>query len=445
MIPALRNRSAHWRILTDSAAVAVCLAIVKAAGALKVVILARAFGATDALDAYLMAFLLPSFLGETLTGSLPAALIPALIGVREQFGKPAMHRLIAGIAAAAILLLSTAALLLIAGSPVLLQLVAAGFSPQKRELTQQLFLMLSPMIPLSGLSIVWRAALNTEESFAIAALAPGCTPLLIIGVLSSVGPGAGVWILASATVAGMVLELTGLAWGMRQTGLPMLPRWRGWDPQIRSVARQHLPLIAVATIGNGTVLVDQSMAATLGPGSVSTLNYGSRLSSVLSGIAGGALSAVTLPQFSGMVATGDWTGLRRTLRTYYRLIAAIAIPGALLLIGISPWLVRILFQRGAFTAQDASLVSDVQRIAMVQAPLVIVNALLFRVVSSMQASAQLVRMALGALLLTVAGDYALRQWFGLPGIAITGVGVQSLMLVYLWFIVKTNVRRQAAC
>src|SRR4051812_27526109 len=157
-------------VLRDSAAVGLGLTIVKAAGALKIVFLARGFGTSDALDAYLVAFLLPSFASEVVVGSFSNALIPALIALREKRGRAVMERLRANLLSAVVVALTVVSVLLVLTAPLVLRILGADFGPAKLALAQGLFALLLPALPLSGFSTVWRAALNSEERFTAAAI-----------------------------------------------------------------------------------------------------------------------------------------------------------------------------------------------------------------------------------------------------------------------------------
>ena len=437
------RQSVTWRILKDSMFIGACLAAVKLAGAWKVILMARVFGATDALDAYLVAFLLPAFLGETIAGSMTGALIPSLIGMRERTGRSAMKRLMSSIASITIVVLSAGAMLLALCAPLILPLIGSGFGPAKRALAQSLFYELLPLIPMGGLSIVWRAALNAEERFTAPALAPGATPLVILAALSLSGAHPSIWLLAHCTVAGMALELVLLAIAIKHAGFPLRPRWFGWEPSLRGVAKDHLPLMAVAAIGHGNILIDQSLAALLGSGSVSALNYGTRLVTVIAGIAGGALSTAAQPKFSRMIAYADWSGLRKTVRTYVALVLLASVPVTVLLIAVSPQLVRILFLGGAFTASAAALVTAVQQFSMLQLPAFILVSMLQRLISSLQANALLMRLAFAALIVNTFGDYILMRSIGLPGIALASTLVQYLSMAYLLIVVSRQIRREA--
>ena len=63
----------------------------------------------------------------------------------------------------------------------------------------------------------------------------------------------------------------------------------------------------------GTAVIGQSMAAALGEGSVSILNYGTRLAGVLMAIGPAALGVTILPRFSYMAAARDSESLKQSL------------------------------------------------------------------------------------------------------------------------------------
>src|SRR5579862_3683669 len=66
-------------MLFDTLTVSAFTTLAKFMRAAKTVVLARVFGSGAALDSYLLAFLLPSFLADVFCGSLVPVLIPKLI------------------------------------------------------------------------------------------------------------------------------------------------------------------------------------------------------------------------------------------------------------------------------------------------------------------------------------------------------------------------------
>ena len=174
-----------------------------------------------------------------------------------------------------------------------------------------------------------------------------------------------------------------------------------------------------------TSLVGQSMAAMLGPGSVSVLAYGSKITALILGVGSIAISTAVLPHFSRMVARAEWDSVRHTLMTYARLIVVITLPVMFILIYFSEPLVRVLFQRGAFTEADTVLVAWVQGLFLLQIPVYVLGMLLVRLISALQANRILMWGAGINLLFNIVCNYFLMKWLGVGGLAL------STSLMYL--------------
>src|SRR5262249_7458695 len=146
-------------------------------------VVAYQFGAGDALDAFLIAFLLPSFIINVVGGSFNSAFVPTYVQVREQEGPDGAQQLLSRVMAWNVaLLLALSGLLALAASYVL-PVLGSGFSPAKLALTRSLFFVLLPILILKGLATLWAAALNADERFALAAVAPIMAPIGTIAVL----------------------------------------------------------------------------------------------------------------------------------------------------------------------------------------------------------------------------------------------------------------------
>ncbi len=321
----LQPRSTSWRMLADTVTVGGWTTAVKLAGAIKVILAARLFGAGDAMDAFLIAFLLPAFFMDMLAGPLDSALIPALIALRQKKRTPPRRSIRMCWRPPARHSLSPPALAATA-SGVILPLLAPSFAPDKLALTRQLLLVMIAVVPLSGLAATWRAVLNSEHQFAYSAAVPLITPVASIVALLAAGKQYGVMALALATLAGGTLEAIAAGIGVKRAGYPMIPRWGGITASLRQVADQYAPLVAVTLVMTGTTLIDQGMAARLDSGSVAALSYGTRLLGVLIVIGPTAVGTAVLPHISVGAMLSDPRVLRRTLRTYGVAILAVVLP-----------------------------------------------------------------------------------------------------------------------
>lgn len=437
-MPPIRGRAVSWRVLFQMVTVGGYTAVVKVAGAVKVVFTARAFGMSDGLDAYLIAFLLPSVVCDTLAGSLSSALVPSFIQVRETQGREAATRLYQNVLAAGLGLLAVVAALLAALAPWVLHMLASSFDASKLTLTRSLFMVMLLTLPLSAFNIVWRSMLNMEGHFALPAVTPAVTPLASILFLLRFGHTWGVYSLAAGTMVGAALEVALLAIGMRRLGFPITPRYSGRNAALDQVFAQYAPVIAGILLLGGAPLIDQAIAGMLVSGSVSALNYGTRLTAVLIAIGPMAVATAILPHFSKLIVTEDWADVRESLRSYAKIILAVTIPVIGFLVVFSEPLVRLFFERGQFTGAATGVVATVQRYSLLQIPPAMVMALVLRLISSMRANSLLLRAAAFSTALNLMLDLLLTRWMGIAGIALSTAIVQLAALIYLLRLMRTR-------
>jgi putative peptidoglycan lipid II flippase len=439
----------HWdplaviprsRILRDTAHIGVLTTLVKVAGAAKMVVIARYLGAGEMLDAYLMAFLVPSFVGDSLSGAITQALLPTLVHVRKQGSEKEAERLYSGtLLGSTGLLLITAIMVAWLNKP-LLRMIAPGFNDTKIDLTSSLLLIMLPILPLSAIGVTWRTLLNAQERFAIAALVPLLTPLTIIAAVTLFGRGWSVYSIAAGTVTGATLEVVVLGIALWNSGAIVFPRWGGYTGATRKVVRQYGSVAASNLITAGSSVVDQIMASLLIGGSVSALNYGTRLVSVLLAIGPAALGTAILPRFSRMAAAEDWRGLQITLKKYALLCVIVTLPITVILIALSQPVIRIAFERGAFTSADTHTVALVQAFALVQLPFSFLLTLLVRIASALTANHLLLWISIAGVALNVLLDVVLMRWLGVAGIALSTAAVHAFAAACLTYFLRRRMR-----
>jgi putative peptidoglycan lipid II flippase len=294
---------------------------------------------------------------------------------------------------------------------------------------------MTPILPLSAVANVWRAVLNSQRRFVIPALTVTLAPAIIILCILLAGKGSGVWILAAGTSLASLAEVLVLGMGLRSAGFPILPpllpprRQRDWS---LLDLRNEYGFLAVATaMSAGTAFIGQSMAAALGAGSVSLLNYGTRLAGVLMAIGPAALSVTILPGFSHMVAARDWEHLKQSLWRILSVSVVVAASTAAVLIVFSIPIVRLTLQRGAFTAADTEVVASVQAYSLLQLPFIVGITILMRILSALKANRTLLPFSIAAIVLNTGLNYVLMTRYGVAGIAMATSVAQALLFVAL--------------
>lgn len=398
----------------------------------KELVVAAQFGTGDAVDAFLIAFLLPSFAINVVAGSFSAAFIPTYIQVREREGPAAAQRLFSSIMVLSIALLAGVLIILVLTASYSLPILGSGFGPEKLVLTRSLFFVLLPCLFLNGAAMIWAAILNAGERFALAAITPMLTPIAA-AVISLLGGNTwGIFALAFGTVGGMAMEAVLLGAALKRQGIRLRPRWREMTPHLRRVAGQYTPMMAGAVLMSGTVLVDQAMAAMLEPGSVAILNYGNKVISFPLNLAATALGTAILPYFAKMVASGDRKAVQETFKRYLHLIFVTAVPFVIILVLFSEPLVEALFRREAFTSEDAGLVASVLGLYAFQIPFYIAGILLVRLISALRMNHILMLGAIISLILNIVLNYIFISQIGVAGIALSTSCVYMVSFLYLY-------------
>ena len=392
---------------------------------------ARYFGAGDQLDAFVIAFLLPAFFTDIVAGSFGASFVPAFIRVRSGQGDAAA-RLFARTGLTLVLgAMLAVSLLLAVGGPGLLPLLGSSFSTEKLRMTTNLFLALILWLPLSACIAVWRAVLNANNAFALAAAAPLTTPLATIAFLYAAAYRWNVYTLCWGTLVGVAIETLILAWGVRRLGIPILPAWRGWTPEMSAIRRQYIPLLAGTLFTALCPLIDQGVAGSLVSGSVSALAYGTKLASVLAAISATAMATAVLPEFSRLAAQHDWSHLRHTVRVHSVVIIALALPAMAAIIWLSGPIVRMFYEGGAFDASATRVVTRVQQFALLQVPFAILFVVAGRLAVAISATAVIIRASLLAVAATGIGDLILSRTLGIAGIPLAGACAHAIALASL--------------
>jgi len=313
---------------------------------------------------------------------------------------------------------------------------ASSFAAPKFALTCSLFRVMLPMLPIAAIATVWRSILNTDGRFALPTLSVAATPLISIFFLWRFAQSWGIYSLAWGSTVGAAIEASMLAVMMLHRGFVISPRWHASTAALKQVLAQYWPVLAGIFLLGGAPLIDQSIAAMLGAGSVSALQYGTRVTVVLTAIGPGAVATAIFPHFSKLVVDG--ADLRHSLRSYASIILAITIPVIAGLMLFSQPIVRLFFQRGQFDPAATHIVASVQRFSLLQIPSAMVMALVLRLISSMKANHLLFSAALLFGTLNLALDVALSRFMGVAGIALSSAITQLVTMLYLLLLMRTR-------
>ncbi len=438
------SESTHQRVLAAMMLFGFTTLVAKFIALGRDLLVARQLGAGDELDAYFIATILPSYAVVVLAQTFGSGFIPTYVHIWRRDGLLQAQHLAGGMLTLVFLALLVVTLAIAVATPRL-PFVGLELSEAKLGLARGLTYWVIGMVGISGLSAVLAAVLNAHEWFLPVALAPAMIPLGTLAVFGFWAGSAGVYALAAGTLVGFAAEsllLAIFAWWKGLFPWPRLPRR---DRAVVTIGRQYLPVMLAALLMSSSLVIDQSMAASLQSGDVSILNYGGKVVAVVLSVVAVSMSTVLFPRFTHLIASGRMTELVRTFVMYAGGIVLLSLPGVALLTAFGEPLMRALFERGAFTAETTAAASRVQLWLLPQIPFYVVVMLGTRVLSALDANAAVLRVSAVNIVVNVAGNYLLMRAFGVAGIAMATSLMYVIATVTTLLAIRARVRelRQA--
>jgi putative peptidoglycan lipid II flippase len=392
---------------------------------------AAVFGASPAMDAFVVAFRIPNFMRRlSAEGSFSMAFVPVLAEYKNKYGHDAVKALVdrvAGTLAAFLLVLTGAAVLL---APWIMPLFAPGFGAETEQgrLAAEMLRITFPYALFISLASLAGGILNSYDRFAIPALSPVLMNLSMIAAALCAAPLLQSWgydpVLALAWgvfVAG-ILQLAFQLPSLARLGLLPRPRWGVAHAGVRRIMKLMVPTLFGASVAQVNLLLNTIVASFLIGGSVTWLYYTDRLLEFPLGMFGVAIGTVILPHLSSRHASTDPQGFSKALDWGFRLCLLIGVPACLGLILCAEPLIATLFQHGNFGAHDTAMA----RLSLVAQATAVPAFLLVKVLAPAFYSRQDTRTPVKAAVVSVAGNALFTALLMLGLLLLTGIGREAM-------------------
>lgn len=419
-------------------------------GLVRQILLADAFGTSDAMEAFNAANRVSETLFNLVAGgALGSAFIPTFTGLLTRKNHRKAWHLASSIANLTLILLTlTAALAAVFAPQVVRYILAPGFSadPAKEALTITLTRIMLPSAVLFGLSGLVMGILNSRQIFFIPALTPSMYQLgLIFGILV-LAPRMGIFGLAWGVLIGAALHLI--------LQLPALFKQRGTysltlgldSPHVREVARLMGPRLIGVAVVQLNFWINVRLASRQPDGSVAAIQYAFALMLMPQAAIAQSIATAALPTFSAQVAQQKLEEMRTSLTSSLRGVLLLALPASVGLVLLRKPLITLLYQRGQFTEYSTALVAWAllwYGIGLVSHSMV---EILARAFYSLHDTRTPVMIGSLAMILNIALSYAFSAlfrslgWFPHGGLALANTAATTLEMVGLLYLMKRRLK-----
>ena len=326
-------------------------------------IIARAFGAGMATDAFFVAFKLPNLLRRIFAeGAFSQAFVPILAEYKENKTPEATRDFVQYVAGMLTFALTIVTMIGILVAPWIIYVTAPGFvnQPDKFALSVDLLRIVFPYILLISLSSFVGSILNTYHHFSIPAFTPTFLNISFIVCALFLAPyfDPPVLALAWAVFFGGVLQLVfQLPW-LAKRGFLCVPKLNFKHTAVNRVLTQMAPAILGVSVAQISLVINTIFASFLQSGSVSWMYYADRLMELPTGVLGVALGTILLPTLSKHASSKNIEEFSALLDWGLRLCMLLALPASVGLAVLSFPLVATLFMYREFTLNDALMTQN---------------------------------------------------------------------------------------
>ncbi len=313
------------------------------------VLIGQKFGSTMETDTFILALSAISLFTTLITEAMKTTMIPVLSEVERKEGRSGKlshtNNLINIVGAVSLVVI-------VAGffaAPILIKIFAPGFKEEHQFNLAVLLIRIGlPTVFLSGIQAIFGGYLQTENRFVETAGISLPMNLVYISFLVSISSNFGIIGLMVTHVLAIASQFFMYVRGLKKVGFKYQWKCEIKDEYIKKILYLVPPVLISVGISDINKIIDRSMGSTLIVGSISSLNYADRLSTLITGIFILAITTVMYPMFSKEVSSGNQVGLKKTIINGINIILLITIPATVGMILLAHPIVKFAYERGLF-------------------------------------------------------------------------------------------------
>lgn len=329
--------------------------ISKLLGFIRETVIANFYGTSYIVDSYVMAVAIPSILFGGIFAAIATAYMPTLSTVQETEGKIKANRFTSQIINVILILSIIVSVIGFVFSDQIVAIFASGFTGKTAALTSFYIKISFTYVIFTSLSSILDAYMQYEGSY-LKPIVSGYfynAAIILFVVISAMTSH---YLLAFGILAGAILRLIFIGVSARKKGFVY-----SLDFSINESVRKILHLAVPVFIGTYILqinsFVDKTLASRLPVGSVSALNYGMILITLITGLTVSVLVTMIYPKLTRANTNENLEYFNDIVEKGVGITAIITIPFTFGIIAFNSAVVQIVYERGAFDPNATNMTS----------------------------------------------------------------------------------------
>ena len=318
--------------------------------------LASAYGASGVSDAFLVSMNIPAVIFTAIGTSLGTAFIPLYCDVNAKGGEEESIKFTNNVFNIVVLICLVLSVLGEIFTPQIVKLFAVGFEGETLKLAVYYTRVMILGLSFLGMSYIMMAYLQVKENFII----PGImsVPFNIMIILSiflsvKISPALLPW----GSLIGLFFQFLIQYPFARKKGYKYTPLIDFKEEHLKRMLWLVAPVLIGVAVTQINTMVDRTIASTLVEGSISALNYATKLNQFVMGMFIVSISSVVYPMLSKLSSENNKEKFNKSIITSVNTVVLLVIPISIGAIILANPIVKLLFQRGEFDARATQMTS----------------------------------------------------------------------------------------
>ncbi|NLV88422.1 MAG: murein biosynthesis integral membrane protein MurJ [Tissierellia bacterium] len=335
-------------LVHSAAMISILTLISKGLGFLREIMIANRFGSGMETDTYFVAMTGTVIIMGTLGAALNTTLIPIFTEIGQKYGRRGKLKYFNNVVN---LVLAITLIIVALGfifSPIIIKILAKDFEGDQFLLAVKLHRIGMPIAIFLGLTYVFSGLLHSSQIFGPPAISGFPYNFVFLAYLIFFSREPNIVALMIVSVIAAFFQFFILVPATRHMGYRYRLGFNLRDRYLQKAMGLVLPVLVGSMVQQINVIIDKTLASGLVVGSISALNYASKINDVVIAVFIMAITTVVFPMLSEAFARDSLGDVKRILGQGINIILIITVPATIGLILLGEPIVYLFFQRNAF-------------------------------------------------------------------------------------------------
>ncbi len=432
----MKNNNQKSSLAKSAVIMGFIILLSKILGLVRDMMVASAYGTTEAAIAYETASKLPITVFDFILGGVVTS---AFIPVYNRLAVEKDKKSAVSFASSYVnMILAVTVSLSVIGcvfAPHLVSFIAPELSESTAALAASLTRIMFPMVIFVGLAFTFVGFLQSEGEYNIPALISLVSNLIMIGYLLILGDRFGVTGLSFAMLIGWGAQAAVQIPSALKKGFRWSIKSPVNTPEIGRAAKNTLPILIATWTTPVCNLINTRLASGIDGGrAITALGYGNRLYTIIVGLFSFVATNLLFPHFARAAASGHSGENDHLTRTSIKTLSFIIMPISVGVAVLSEQFVSLIYENGTFNSSDTAITAEALRFYAVGMVFAAISEVLTKAFFAIEKTklpmiSSIASMTFNVIVITAAGKY-----LGIGGIAlVTALSSSVNMIINLIF------------